>query len=85
MEDGGKKITVDGNEAMATHALSVFGDHGDVMSTRATGFAQDAADGLTGSCWWKRRRMLKMGGVFYEFLASREVPEGEPSVSQAAD
>ena len=24
---------------MATHALSIFGDHSDVMATRATGFA----------------------------------------------
>jgi pyruvate-ferredoxin/flavodoxin oxidoreductase len=26
--------------ALATHALSIFGDHSDVMATRATGFAQ---------------------------------------------
>ncbi len=26
--------------AIATHALSIFGDHSDVMATRATGFAQ---------------------------------------------
>jgi pyruvate-ferredoxin/flavodoxin oxidoreductase len=25
--------------ALATHALSIFGDHGDVMAARATGFA----------------------------------------------
>ena len=26
--------------AIATHALSIFGDHSDVMATRSTGFAQ---------------------------------------------
>src|SRR6187431_2413865 len=29
--------------AIATHALSIFGDHSDVMAVRATGFAQLAA------------------------------------------
>ncbi len=32
--------------AIATHALSIFGDHSDVMSTRATGFALLAANSV---------------------------------------
>ena len=32
--------------ALATHALSIFGDHSDVMSTRATGFALLAANSV---------------------------------------
>jgi pyruvate-ferredoxin/flavodoxin oxidoreductase len=31
---------------LATHALSIFGDHSDVMSTRATGFAMLAANSV---------------------------------------
>ncbi len=31
---------------LATHALSIFGDHSDVMSTRQTGFAQLAANSV---------------------------------------
>ena len=29
---------------LATHALSIFGDHSDVMAARTTGFAQNATD-----------------------------------------
>lgn len=32
--------------ALATHALSIFGDHSDVMSVRATGFAQLASNSV---------------------------------------
>ncbi|MFD3157543.1 pyruvate:ferredoxin (flavodoxin) oxidoreductase [Haloimpatiens sp. FM7330] len=32
--------------ALATHALSIFGDHGDVMATRQTGFALLASGGV---------------------------------------
>ena len=32
--------------AVATHALSIFGDHSDVMGTRATGFAMLSAGGV---------------------------------------
>ena len=32
--------------ALATHALSIFGDHSDVMSTRATGFALLASNSV---------------------------------------
>src|SRR6056297_1231723 len=32
--------------AIATHALSIFGDHSDVMGTRATGFAMLSAGGV---------------------------------------
>ncbi|HMD95746.1 MAG TPA: pyruvate:ferredoxin (flavodoxin) oxidoreductase [Terriglobia bacterium] len=31
---------------LATHALSIFGDHSDVMATRATGFAQVASNSV---------------------------------------
>jgi len=31
---------------VATHALSIFGDHSDVMATRATGFAQIASNSI---------------------------------------
>ena len=31
---------------LATHALSIFGDHSDVMATRATGFAQLASNSV---------------------------------------
>lgn len=32
--------------ALAAHALSIFGDHQDVMSVRATGFAQLASNNV---------------------------------------
>ena len=32
--------------AVATHALSIFGDHSDVMAARSTGFAMLSADGV---------------------------------------
>jgi pyruvate-ferredoxin/flavodoxin oxidoreductase len=32
--------------ALATHALSIFGDHSDVMSVRATGFAMLCANSV---------------------------------------
>ena len=32
--------------ALATHALSIFGDHSDVMSTRSTGFAMLASSNV---------------------------------------
>jgi pyruvate-ferredoxin/flavodoxin oxidoreductase len=35
---------------VATHALSIFGDHSDVMATRATGFALLASDSVQEAC-----------------------------------
>ncbi|PHO09150.1 pyruvate:ferredoxin (flavodoxin) oxidoreductase [Malaciobacter canalis] len=52
--------------ALATHALSIFGDHQDVMSTRATGFAMLA----TGSV----QEVMDLGGVAHLSAIKGRVP-----------
>ena len=37
---------LEGRRALATHALSIFGDHSDVMAVRATGFAMLASSSV---------------------------------------
>ncbi|RXJ97669.1 pyruvate:ferredoxin (flavodoxin) oxidoreductase [Arcobacter sp. CECT 8986] len=52
--------------ALATHALSIFGDHQDVMSTRATGFAMFA----TGSV----QEVMDLAGVAHLSAIKGRVP-----------
>lgn len=52
--------------ALATHALSIFGDHQDVMSTRATGFAMLA----TGSV----QEVMDLAGVAHLSAIKGRVP-----------
>ncbi|HEY8909598.1 MAG TPA: pyruvate:ferredoxin (flavodoxin) oxidoreductase, partial [Desulfosporosinus sp.] len=52
--------------ALATHALSIFGDHQDVMSVRATGFAQLASNSV--------QEALDMGFIAHLATIKSRVP-----------
>ncbi|GAB1477176.1 hypothetical protein MASR2M70_20120 [Bacillota bacterium] len=52
--------------ALATHALSIFGDHSDVMSTRQTGFALLASGSV--------QEVMDLGGVAHLSAISSRVP-----------
>ncbi len=52
--------------ALATHALSIFGDHSDVMSTRQTGFALLASGGV--------QEVMDLGAVAHLAAIKSRVP-----------
>ena len=49
--------------SVATHALSIFGDHSDVMGVRQTGYAMLASELCPGSCRPRHRRAPGHAGV----------------------
>ncbi len=52
--------------ALATHALSIFGDHSDVMATRQTGFAMLAAGSV--------QEVMDLGGIAHLASIKTRVP-----------
>ena len=52
--------------AVATHALSIFGDHSDVMATRQTGFAMIAAGSV--------QEVIDLGGIAHLSAIKSSVP-----------
>lgn len=79
--------------AIATHALSIFGDHSDVMACRQTGFAMLAASSVQETIWMASiahlatlKAQIPFLHFFDGFRTSHEIQKVQvPSYEQLAD